>query len=390
MRLIQESDLNLKGKRVILRCDFNVPLNEKGEVADDFRIQKTIPTIEFLLKRGAKIILLSHLGKPEGKRIKKFSLSPIQEKLLEFLDLSIVKANDCIGKGIEKWTCQMQEGEILLLENLRFYKGEEENDIDFAKKLAPLGDIYVNDAFSCAHRKHASIVSLPQLLPSFAGLLFQEEVNNLSRILKKPKRPVVAIVGGFKAESKIEPINEFLDLYDYVLIGGRIANLILAVKGLITGRPFPKEEVVKEIEGIDITNSKLRLPVDLKVSPDKKGKIYTRVGAPAGVRKEEMILDIGPETINVFSRIIKEAKTIFWSGPLGFIEEKIFSFGSFAIAKAITETNSFSVAGGGDTNAFLKQSGFLNKFSYISTGGGAMLKFLAGKELPGIAVLENK
>lgn len=385
MKSIREADT--KGKRVLVRCDFNVPLDDKGNILDDFRIEKTIPTVRYLLKNGAKIILMSHLGKPKGEFVKGLSLSPIQEKLMEYLDVSIVKAGNCMGKEIENWTKEMKEGEILLLENLRFHKGEEEGDLNFAKELAKLGDIYVNDAFAQSHRPHASVVGLPKLLPSFAGLLMEEEINAFSKILKKPKRPMVGIIGGAKADSKMKPVNSFLKNFDFLLIGGKIANLILTVKGISVGRPFPEEEIIKEIEKIDLTNLRLRLPIDVKASSDEKGELYTRICGPANARRDEMILDIGPETIKLFSELIKKAKTIFWSGPLGMIEEKKFVSGTLAVAKAIVDSDAFSVAGGGDTVAFLREYNLSERLSYLSTGGGAMLEFLSGTNLPGIEAL---
>ena len=237
-------------------------------------------------------------------------------------------AQDCVGKEIEKKTEEMKKGEVLLLETLRFHKGEEDNDPEFAKELAKLGDIYINEAFSVCHRKHASIVGVPKYLPSGIGFLLEKEIKVLSQVLKKPKRPLVAVIGGVKIESKIKVIKQFLEKTDHLLIGGKIANTILVIKGICVGRPWPPEEVVKAIENLELTSTKLHLPIDTIVSPDKTGEIYVRESAPARARKDELILDIGPETINIFSTIIKEARMIVWSGPIGFFEQPLFEKGT--------------------------------------------------------------
>ena len=376
-------DFNLKGKRVLVRCDFNVPLDEKGNILDDFRIEKAIPTIEYLIKKGAKVILMSHLGRPEGKFKKELSLSPVQEKLLEYLDISVTKAKDCIGKEIEKWTEKMQAGEVLLLENLRFHKEEELGDLDFARELAKLGDIFINDAFSVSHRKHSSIIGLPKFLPSGIGFLFKKELEALSKILEKPKRPLVGIIGGAKT-TKIKPIKSFLKNVDFLILGGKIANIILRVKGIIVGKPLPEPTIIREIEEIELTNPKLKVPLDVVVVLNS---VYTRTAGPASIRKEEEVLDIGPETVRFFSQIITKAGTIFWSGPLGKIEKKQFARGSLGIARAIAKSNAFSVAGGRETVSFLREYKLADKFSHLSTAGSAMLEYLSKGTLPGIEAL---
>jgi len=383
MRFLE--DFNFKGKRALVRCDFNVALDEKGKVLDDFRIEKTIPTIECLIKKGAKVILMSHLGRPKGKVVKELSLSPVQEKLLEYLDLSVTKAKDCIGREIEKWTKEMQQGEILLLENLRFHKGETDNDLDFAKELAKLGDIFINDAFSVSHRAHASIVSIPKFLPSGIGLLFKEEIEALSKILKNPKRPLVGIIGGAKVATKIKPIRKFLERVDFLLLGGKIADVILRVKGISVGKPLPEPEIMEEIKALELTDLKLRLPVDVIAALNE---VCVRSSGLGSVRKDELILDIGPETVKIFSQIIRGAKTIFWSGPLGKIEEKRFTMGTLGIARAIPQ-KAFSVAGGRETVSFLQEYNLTKNFSYLSPAGGAMLEYLGEGSLPGVKALEE-
>ncbi len=331
---------NLKNKRVLVRCDFNCPLNKKGEVEDDFRIKRTIPTIEYLLEKGAKIILMSHLDDPGGRVVESLRMNPIQDKLFEYLDLSILKAPDCIGGNIRKMTEEMEVGEILLLENLRFHEGEEKNSRSFAKSLAELGDIFVNDAFGASHRKHASIVGVPKFLPSFAGLLLEEEVKNLKRTIEKPKRPLVGIFGGVKIETKLPVIKKFLSVADYVLVGGKVAT------------------------EIDFSNRKLFV---------------------AKLKKNGF--DMGEESVNNFKKIINKAKTIVWNGPLGYFEKKAHEKGTREIANAISKTKAFKLAGGGETLYAIFKYKIERKFDFLSTGGGAMLEFLAKGTLPGIEVL---
>ena len=341
-------DFNLKGKRVLVRCDFNVPLGEKGEILDDFKIKKTIPTIEYLIEKGAKLILMSHLDDPGGKVVESLRLTPIQEKLMEYLDLSVTKAPDCVGEEIERWTGSMQPGEVLLLENLRFHKGEEENDEDFTKELIKFGDIYVDDAFGACHRAHASIVGIPKYLPSAAGLLLETEVKTLTNLMETSTKPLVAIIGGVKVETKTKLIDKISEIADFVLIGGLIARE-LREKNLKLKYPQKIVEPIDEIEG----------------------------------------KDIGPETIRLFKEKISQAKTVFWNGPLGKIKEEKFSRGTEEIAKAIIKSGAFSVAGGGETVEFVNKIGLGEKFNHLSTGGGAMLDFIADGKLIGIAALEK-
>jgi 3-phosphoglycerate kinase len=284
----------------------------------------------------------------------------------------------------------MKEGEVLLLENLRFHREEKENDRNFSKKLAKLADVYVNDAFGISHREHASIVGVPKYLPSGAGLLLEKEVKILSKSLEEPWRPLVAIIGGAKISSKIKVIEQFLEKADHLLIGGKIANAILVIKGICIGRPWPPEEVAKEIAKFDLTSTKLHLPIDAVASPDETGKTYIRETGPGKVRRDEELLDIGPETIEVFSKIIEKAKMIIWSGPLGHFEEPLFERGTKMIAEKIAKNHqAFKIVGGGDTISALSKFGLREKFDHISTGGGAMLEFLSGKELPGLKILEK-
>jgi len=357
-------DFNLKGKRVLVRCDFNVPLSEKGEMAkrasssslssfpkemkilDDFKIKKTIPTVEYLIEKGAKLLLMSHLDDPGGKVVESLRLTPIQDKLMEYLDFSVTKAPDCVGKEIEKWIREMEPGEVLLLENLRFHKEEEENDDNFAQQLAKLGDIYINDAFSACHRAHASIVGIPKYLPSGMGLLLEKEIQTLTNLMETSTKPLVAIIGGVKVETKTKLIDKISEIADFVLIGGLIARE-LREKNLKLKYPQKIVEPIDEIEG----------------------------------------KDIGPETIKLFKEKISQAKTVFWNGPLGKIGEEKFSRGTEKIAKAIIESGAFSAVGGGETVEFVNKIGLGEKFNHLSTGGGAMLDFIADGKLIGIEAL---
>ena len=339
-------EFKLKNKRVLVRCDFNVPLDQRrGIILDDFRIKETIPTIEYLTKKGAKIILMTHLGRPEGRVVESLRLTPIQDRLMEYLDLSVTKTQDCIGKEVEDWTNEMQSGEILLLENLRFHKEEEENDENFAKELSRLGDIYINDAFGASHRAHASIVGIPKYLPSGAGFLLEKEIKVLSKIIENPEKPLIAIFGGREGDYKA--MNKISEKADWILIGGLIQKEMEMKKQNLK---YP-EKIIKPIDAID-------------------GE------------------DVGPKTIDLFKEKISQAKTIFWNGPLGKIEEKRFLKGTEEIAKAIIKSGAFSVVGGGETVEFINKIGLIDKFNHISTGGGAMLEFLSGEKLPGIESLK--
>ncbi len=340
-------NFDVKGKRVLLRCDFNVPLSEEGVVLDDFRIKETIPTIRYLADNGAKIILMSHLGRPEGKVVEGLRLTPIREKLEEYLDLPIKKSEDCIGPAAEELINKTNPGEVLLLENLRFHKEEEENGDNFAKELAKSGDIYINDAFGACHRSHASIVGIPKYLASGAGLLLEKEIKSLNRIIKNPQKPLISIIGGAKVETKAKLINKISEVSDWVLVGGLIKKELDDKKIPLT---FPRK-IIAPLNNLE-------------------GK------------------DIGPETIELFKEKISLAKTIFFNGVLGRIEKKEFSKGTEEILEAIIQSKAFSVVGGGEMLAVINRLGIIDKFSHVSTGGGAMLAFLSGDKLPGIEALE--
>lgn len=373
-------DVELKGKRVLVRCDFNVPLGKKGCIKDDFRIAQTLPTIEYLSRAGAKVVLMSHLGKPEGRFDESLSLRSLARRIEESL------AEPVRMVDIEEDTRSLKEGEVVMLENLRFHKGEKENDPDFAKKLSGLADLYVNDAFGVCHRKHASVSAVTSYLPGVAGLLLEKEIRVLSRVIRNPERPLVAIIGGAKISSKSMVIKKFLAESDHLLLGGKVANTLLAARGLLKGVEI-KEDVQEIIKGFELTSQKVHYPVDAIVAKGDKGT-DSRISSLASMAEGEVVYDIGPDTIKLFADIIREAKTIIWAGPLGMVENPLFEKGTKNIGEEIINNKeALRVAGGGDTNFALLKFGFRDKFDHVSTGGGAMLSFLAGEDLPGLSAL---
>lgn len=385
-------NISVKGKKVLVRCDFNSPLGEGGKVEDDFRIRKTIPTIEYLRNNGAKIILISHLGEPKGKDVN-FSLRSVAKRLWELVQGNVKFVNDTIGKAVQKEINAMKEGEVIVLENLRFYKGEKENDDKFSQELAKLADIFVQDGFGVCHRPHASIIGVPKYLPSYPGLLLEEEIRILSNALVSPDRPLVSIIGGAKVSTKTRVIERLLDKSDYLLLGGKIANSLLVAKGICIKDSLNQDEenLMEVVKGINLTSPKLHLPIDGIMALSNFEEEYSRTGAVGTLRREEGIYDIGPETIEKYRAVLSEAKTIIWNGPLGFFEKKPFDKGTTDIAKLIGQINSqvFSIVGGGETVEAIQKLGIENQFDHISTGGGAMLDFMAGKDLPGLVALEE-
>lgn len=381
---------NIKGLKVLVRCDLNVPI-KNGKVLDDFRIKKLIPTIDYLRNQGAKIILITHLGEPKGRDLS-FSVRPVAKRLWELVQGRLKFVNDTIGKRVKKEIDEMKEGDIIVLENLRFYKEEKQNDDDFSRSLARLGDIFVQDAFGACHRNHSSIVGITKYIDSFPGLLLEEEIRVLSDALVSPDRPLVSIVGGFKVSSKIKVIKSLLDKSDYLLLGGRVANSLLISKGLYVKDLLSseEEELMEVAKEINLTDPKLQLPIDGVMGLINFDEDYSRIGGIGSIRKEEDVYDIGPETIEKYKNILSTAKTIIWNGPLGYFEKEKFSKGTEEIAKMIGQINRevFSIVGGGETVEAIQKLGIENQFDHISTGGGAMLDFIAGKELPGIKALE--
>ena len=341
-------DFNVKDKKVLVRCDFNVPLDVAGGILDDFRILAALPTIKYLIEKKAKVILMSHLDPEDTLFVNpKFSLQPVAKKLSEILGVEVAITDDCIGQDAEKKVGELNGGQVLLLENLRFHMGESQNSDEFAKNLSALGKIYINEAFSVCHRTHASIVGVPKYLPHGAGLLLEKEIENLSKILKNPKRPLVAVIGGKKAGTKAKFIENISEIADAVIVGGLI-----------------KKEI--EEEKLTFKNPK---------------KIISPVN-------DLQALDIDEKTIEIFKEKILKAKTIIWNGPFGRFEDENFKNGTLKIAKAIVESKAFSVVGGGQTVEFLRKEGMIDQFSHVSTGGGAMLDYLSGEKLPGIEALK--
>ncbi len=394
MKIKTLKDFDLSQKRVILRVDFNLPLDENGKILSFYRVRAALESIRYLKNKGAKLIIISHLGRPEKiknkkERLTRFSLRQIIPYFEKSLGQKVLFSPDCIGKKTEKMTYEMKGGEILLLENLRFYSEEEENNDDFAHSLSNLGDIYINEAFSVSHREHASIVSLPKYLPHGMGFLFSQEIENLSKVWEG-KRPIVFIIGGAKISTKIRFVEKLIHKADYILLGGKLGEVIVQAKSVLIGKPLPPENVFRDGQKLDITSPKIHLPIDVVVSPNKEGDIYLRTTSLGNIRKEEQMFDIGKETIEFYSRFIREAKTIILAGPLGFFENKKFATGTRKIVEEISKNKgAFTIAGGGETLLFLEKNNFLDNFDFVSTGGAAMLGFLSGGKLPGIKALEN-
>lgn len=378
---------DFSNKKVLVRVDFNVPLNQKGEVLDNFRIKATLPTIKYLVDQKAKVILISHLGRPKGKD-PSLSLKPVAKELEKLGSFKVKFIGDCIGKKVGQKIDRMDPGQVALLENLRFYSGERKNSSSFGRRLAKRGEVYLNDAFSASHRRHASIVGIPKYLPHGKGLLFKKEIKALSRVTENPRRPLIIIMGGIKTKTRLRLIPRFLEMSDYLILGAKIAEKVLSSKGILVGKKLPPFKLQEMIGGLDLTNPQFRLPTDVKIGLKDKKEEYFREGGIGTLRAEEEIFDIGPETIKIFSKIIKLGKTIVWSGPLGMFEEERFALGTRKIANVVVRNRpSFKVAGGGDTVSAIRKFDLEDKFDHLSSGGGAMLRFLSGKELPGLQAL---
>lgn len=382
---------NLKGKKVILRVDVNVPIIE-GEVAKgaDWRINAILPTLNYLSNAGAKTIIIAHSGRPKNRDMN-YSLYPIFLRLGElWCKEKLFFSTEVIGKETEEKISKLKEGEVLMLENLRFYPEEELNDESFSKKLASYGDIFVNDAFAASHRAHASIVGISKFLKSYVGFLLEKEVIVLEAVRVKPCHPLVFIIGGAKADTKLKLIKEFINTSEAILLGGILANTVLNAKGLNVGRSLVEEKLLAEAKKISFVSKNLFLPTDVSVTESLEIAKNVAVRKVDNIQAEEFIVDIGPETISFFKEIIKTAKMIIWNGPVGYTELTEFRKGSLEIAKAVAENNGEKIIGGGDLISFLAEQNLIEKMTYISTGGGAMLEFLAGDELPGIKVLESQ
>ena len=387
-------DLDLRGKRVFIRADFNVPLDDNLMVTDDRRIRSTLPTINYAIDEGAKVILSSHFGRPKGKRDPKLSLAPVAKRLQRLLNKDIIFIPDCVGSQVESLVSKMKEGDVVLLENLRYHPEEEQNNEEFARALASLADVYVNDAFGTAHRAHASIVGVPKFLPAAAGFLLKKEIEYLRGAIENPVRPFVAILGGVKVSGKINVLENLVGKVDKVLIGGGMAYTFIKAMGYEVGNSLVEEDMFetaqrirRKLRGMGI---KFYLPVDCVIAQGIETSTETKIIPTLEIPKGWAALDIGPATARLFSEAIQDAKTILWNGPMGVFEEDAFSRGTFAVARAVADAYALTIVGGGDTDLAVHRAGVSDAISFISTGGGATLQLLEGKELPGIAVLANR
>jgi phosphoglycerate kinase len=392
-------DLNknqLEGKRVLVRVDFNVPLNEKLEITDDTRIKAALSTIKYLTSHQAKVILMSHLGRPKGKVVEKLRLDPVAKRLSELLEQEVKKLNNCIGEEVEKIVSNMRKGEVVLLENLRFHPEEEKNDYEFSKKLANLADIFVNDAFGTAHRAHASTFGVARMLPSYAGFLMAKEIEVLSNLIENPERPFVVLLGGAKISGKIEIVQNLLSIADRILIAGGMSYTCLAALGYEVGNSLLEEydlEIVKKmLKKAEEKGNKILLPVDLVITKEVLEKAESKLFEIDNIPKDGIGVDLGERSLIKFEKEIKKAKTVFWNGPVGVFEIKKYAKGTNRIAKILADMQgkAVTIIGGGDSIAAIENAGLAEKMTHISTGGGASLEFLGGKKLPGIEVLPEK
>ena len=387
-------DIDLKEKKVLVRCDFNVPLDENQNITDNTRIVAALPTIKYLLENNCSIVLCSHLGRPKGEVKPEFSLKPVAKELSKLLDKEVIMANDVVGEDATSKAAELQPGQILLLENVRFHREETDNDPEFSKKLASMAEVFVNDAFGAAHRAHSSTVGVAAYLPAVSGLLIEKELKFLGNALNNPERPFVAILGGAKVSDKIGVIDSLLEKVDTLMIGGGMAYTFFKAQGYEVGNS------ICEVDKLDLAKEamakakergvKLMLPVDTKVGkefkPDTESKVVAWTEIPEGWEG----FDIGPKTIEMFKEELQKAKTVVWNGPLGLFEFDQFAIGTNEIAKTLSEIDATTIIGGGDSAAAVRKAGLQDKMTHISTGGGASLEFLEGKKLPGIECLQDK
>ena len=382
-------DLDFEGKKVLVRVDFNVPLDEDGNVKDDERIVSALPTIKFLLKKNAKIILMSHLGRPKGEVIEKLKMDEVAKKLSELVDKEVIKLDDCIGEQVKERINAMKNQEIVMLENLRFHEEEEKNDEKFAKGLASPADVYVNDAFSNSHRNHASMTAITRFLPSYAGFLFEREMTVLTRIIHNPKKPFIVIIGGAKPD-KIDVIRYLLKVADKIIIGGVLANTFLKAMGANIGKSkFDSESLNDAKILLAQSKGKIVLPIDAFVAKSIEKGENSRIAKIDKITDDCMIGDIGPETIALYKKTLKHTNTVVWSGPLGAFEYEKFEGGTHEIALFLSGLKTKVIIGGGDSAATIKQLGLESDITYTSTAGGAFLQFLSGKKLPAVKALEE-
>jgi len=387
-------EIEIRRKRVFIRVDFNVPLDAKGNITDDTRIRSVLPTINYALDEKATVILASHLDRPKGKRVPGMSLAPVAKRLSRLLERPVIMAPDCVGPETEALVAAMEPGDIILLENLRFHPGEEKNDEAFARQLASLADVYVDDAFAVAHRSHASNVAITRFIKTrAAGFLMQKEMTYFAMAMNNPVRPLVAILGGKKISDKVGVLRALCDRVDKLILGGGMALTFLKAVGYEIGASFAEDDALEEaravIEKAKTKGIKLYLPVDFVVSTDFDAASETKVVTSQEIPKDWMALDIGPATVTLFSEVLHNAKTIVWNGPMGVFEMDAFSRGTFALVSRVANSYALTIVGGGDTDVAVHRAGEYAKMSYISTGGGAFLEILKGKDLPGIAAIRE-
>jgi phosphoglycerate kinase len=383
-------DIDIKGKRVLMRVDFNVPMQD-GKVTDDKRIRASLPTIKYVLDQGASLILMSHLGRPKGGPDPEFSLRPVADVLSSLLGIPVKMAPAPVGPEVEKMAKELRPGEVLMLENTRFHPGEEKNDLELARQWAALADVYVNDAFGSAHRAHASTEGVARFLPAVAGLLMEKELEYLGRAVSNPEHPYVAILGGAKISDKISVVETLLSKADKLIIGGGMANTFLAAKGYDMQDSLVETASIEKAKSIlDKSDDKLLLPVDAVVADKFDAEANTQVVDVDKIPPGWRMMDIGPKSIEAFKEALRGAKLIVWNGPMGVFEMPKFAEGTFAIAKILADSGATTVIGGGDSASAVKKAGVAKQMTHVSTGGGASLEFLEGKELPGVAALMDK
>lgn len=381
---------DVKGKRCLVRVDFNVPMKD-GKVTDDSRIRAALPTITYLREQGARLVLMSHLGRPKGKVVESLRLGPVAARLSELIGVEARHLQDCVGEEVGLAVSKMSPGDVVLLENLRFHAEEETNDPAFSKELASLGEVYVNDAFGTAHRAHASTVGVADFLPAYAGLLMEKEIASLGKLLESPERPFTAIIGGAKVSDKLSVLSNLLEKVDSLVVGGGMANTFLLAKGYEVGKSLAEPGLVGDAKAVLEKAKKLGkdvyLPSDVVVAPKPEVGVPVQVVLASEIPEDSMALDIGPQSRATFSSIITKSETVFWNGPVGFFELEVFRGGTMEMAAAVASVRGFSVVGGGDSLSAVLMSGLADKIGHLSTGGGASLEFVEGKVLPGVACL---
>ncbi|MTV50311.1 phosphoglycerate kinase [Heliobacillus mobilis] len=384
-------DIDVKAKRVLVRVDFNVPVNDAGVITDDTRIRAALPTIQYLIQAGAKVILASHFGRPKGKVNDKYRLTPIAGHLSELLNRSVKKLDDCIGPDVEAAVKEAQPGDVILLENVRFYPEEEKNDPEFSRKLASLADVYVNDAFGTAHRAHASTAGVAAYLPAVAGFLMDKEISIMGKALAQPERPFVAVMGGAKVADKIAVIENLLNKVDTLIIGGGMANTFFYAMNLEVGKSLcekDKADTARELlQKAEKAGVKMMLPVDVVIADTLAANVPTEVVPVNAIPADKSALDIGPESVKQFAQALSASKMVLWNGPMGAFEVEPFDRGTMGVAQAMVNVQGTTIIGGGDSVAAVEKAGLAEKMTHVSTGGGASLEFLEGRELPGVAAL---